>query len=47
MMTDYIQSIQIAPKGVVTEIYPIKGNEIGKIDLINDKDRGQISRYAR
>lgn len=46
MMTDYIQSIQIAPKGVVTEIYPIKGNELGKIDLINDKDRGQISRYA-
>ena len=46
MMTDYIQSIQIAPKGVVTEIYPIKGNEVGKIDLINDKDRGQISRYA-
>lgn len=48
MMTDYIQSIQIAPKGVVTEIYPmIKGNENGKIDLINDKDRGKISRYAR
>lgn len=47
MMTDSIQSIQIAPNGVVTDIYPAKGNEAGKIDLINDKDRGQISRYAR
>lgn len=47
MMTDAIQSIQIAPNGVVTEIYPEEGNEAGKIDLINDKDRGQISRYAR
>lgn len=47
MMTDSIQSIQIAPDGVVSEIYPEKGNEAGKIDLINDKDRGHISRYAR
>jgi diguanylate cyclase (GGDEF)-like protein/PAS domain S-box-containing protein len=42
-----IQSIQIAPNGVVTEIYPEEGNESGKIDLINDSDRGEISRYAR
>lgn len=27
MMADYIQSIQIAPDGVVTEIYPEAGNE--------------------
>lgn len=47
MMTDYVQSIQIAPKGVVTEIYPSAGNEAGKIDLIHDKDRGKISCYAR
>lgn len=47
MMTDSIQSIQIAPEGVVTEIYPEEGNEAGKIDLINDEDRGAISRYAR
>ena len=47
MMTDAIQSIQIAPNGVVTEIYPEKGNEAGKIDLIHDKDRGKISRYSR
>ena len=47
MMADYIQSIQIAPDGVVTEIYPEDGNEAGKIDLIHDKERGKISCYAR
>ena len=47
MMDDSIQSIQIAPNGVVNEIYPEEGNESGKIDLINDSDRGEISRYAR
>lgn len=47
MMADYVQSIQIAPNGVVTEIYPSTGNEAGKIDLIHDKDRGKISCYAR
>ena len=47
MMDDSIQSIQIAPNGVVTEIYPEEGNESSKIDLINDSDRGEISRYAR
>ena len=47
MMDDSIQSIQIAPNGVVNEIYPGDVNESGKIDLINDSDRGEISRYAR
>ena len=47
MMDDSIQSIQIAPNGVVTEIYPEESNESSKIDLINDSDRGEISRYAR
>lgn len=47
MMTEDIQSIQIAPGGVVTEIYPEEGNEAGKINLLNDRDRGQISRYAK
>ena len=47
MLTDSIQSIQIAPDGVVTDIYPETGNEAGKIDLIHDKDRGELSRYAR
>ena len=47
MMTDSVQSIQIAPDGVVTDIYPQAGNDAGKIDLINDKDRGEICRYGR
>ena len=47
MMKDFIQSIQLAPGGVVTDIYPAAGNEAGKIDLIHDKDRGRISCYSR
>lgn len=47
MMTDSIQSIQLAPGGVVTDIYPEKGNDTGKIDLINDPSRGEIARYGR
>ena len=46
MMTDYVQSIQLAPAGVVTDIYPGKGNEAGKIDLVNDEKRGAIVRYG-
>ena len=47
MMKDFLQSIQVAPGGVVTDIYPAAGNDAGKIDLIHDKDRGRISCYAR
>ena len=47
MMTSSIQSIQIAPEGIVTDIYPEEGNEVGRIDLIHDTDRGKISCYAR
>ena len=47
MMTSSIQSVQLAPNGVVTEIYPDKGNEAGKIDLLNDAKRGKISTYAK
>lgn len=46
MMTDYVQSIQLAPNGVVTDIYPAEGNEAGKIDLIHDETRGAIVRYG-
>ena len=46
-MSDSIESIQLAPNGVVTDIYPAEGNESGKIDLLHDKDRGEISCYAR
>ncbi len=44
---DSIQSIQLAPGGVVTQVYPEEGNEAAKIDVIHDKDRGEISRYSR
>lgn len=47
MMTSAIQSIQLAPDGVVTEIYPEAGNEAGKIDLLQDEERGEICRYGR
>lgn len=46
-MSDSIESVQLAPHGVVTDIYPAEGNEAGKIDLLHDKDRGEISCYAR
>lgn len=42
-----LQSIQLAPNGVVTDIYPALGNEAGKIDLIHDEQRGEICRYGR
>ena len=47
LMSDSIESIQLAPDGTVTDIYPAARNEAGKIDLIHDKDRGKISCYAR
>lgn len=46
MMADYVQSIQLAPAGVVTDIYPEEGNKAGKIDLVNDEKRGAIVRYG-
>ena len=47
IMSDSVESVQLAPAGIVTDIYPAEGNETGKIDLIHDKDRGGISIYAR
>lgn len=46
LMSYSIQSVQLAPNGVVTEIYPEEGNEAGKIDLLKDSKRGEISNYA-
>ena len=46
LMNDSIQSIQLAPGGTVTEIYPEKGNEAGKIDLLADESRGEYARYG-
>lgn len=47
MMSSSIQSVQLAPNGVVSEIYPDKGNEAGKIDLLKDEKRSKISNYAK
>ena len=47
LISDSIESVQLAPDGVVTDIYPAEGNEAGKIDLLHDKDRKEISCYAR
>ena len=37
LVNDSVENIQLAPNGVVTDIYPKEGNEAGKIDLLNDK----------
>ena len=47
LVNDSVESIQLAPNGVVTDIYPEEENEAGKIDLLNDKERGKISCYER
>lgn len=47
LMSYSIQSVQLAPNGVVTEIYPEEGDEAGKIDLLKDSKRGEISNYAK
>lgn len=47
LMSSSIQSVQLAPNGVVTDIYPEEGNEVGKIDLLKDSKRGEISNYAK
>ena len=47
IMSDVIESIQLAPDGNVTDIYPSEGTEASKIDLLQDKDCSKISWYAR
>ena len=42
-----LKAYRLAPAGIVTDIYPADENEAGKIDLIHDKERGEISIYAR
>ena len=39
-------NLQLAPKGKVTEIYPLKGNEAGKINHLTDPIRGPLCRYG-
>ena len=47
IMSDVIESIQLAPDGIVTDVYPSEGTEAGKVNLLQDKDRSKISCYAR
>ena len=47
IMSDVIESIQLAPDGNVTDIYPSEGTEAGKVNLLQDKDCSKISCYAR
>ena len=44
LMSDSIESMQLAPNGIITDIYPAEGNEAGKIDLLHE-DRKEISCY--
>ena len=45
-MTTYIQSIQLAPKGIVTQVYPTAGNDTAKMNLMTGGPRTQICQYA-
>lgn len=46
LMNSTIQSIQLAPGGVVTDIYPEANNGAGKIDLLHDGERKEFCQYA-
>ena len=46
LFSDSIESIQLAPEGVVTNIYPEDGNQSGKIDLLHDEARKNYVQYA-
>lgn len=43
----YIASLQLAPQGKVTKVYPFYGNKAVFLDLLQDEKRGPISRYAK
>ncbi|MEG0410239.1 MAG: sensor domain-containing diguanylate cyclase [Erysipelotrichaceae bacterium] len=42
-----VRSLQLAPNGVVTYVYPLKGNEQAFGDLFADPDRVKEAEYAR
>lgn len=42
-----IRSIQLAPDGVVTDVYPLEGNENAFLDLFADPDRREDAELAR
>lgn len=43
----YIDCLQLAPQGKVTNTYPFDGNEAVFLDLFQDEKRGPISKYAK
>lgn len=43
----YIYTVQLAPQGRVSNVYPFTNNKAVFIDLLQDEKRGPISRYAR
>ena len=43
----YIDAVQLAPQGRVTNVYPFTNNKAVFLDLLQDEKRGPISRYAR
>lgn len=47
MMNSDIQCIQLAPGGVVTQVYPLAGNEDSLIDLFHDEIRQGLACYSR
>ena len=47
MMNGDIQCIQLAPGGVVTQVYPLEGNEDSLIDLFQDEIRRDLACYSR
>lgn len=46
-MQSYIQSIQLAPEGIVTQVYPLIGNENARMDLFSGGLQTRICRYAQ
>lgn len=42
----FASSVQFAPNSIVTQIYPLKGNEKGLGNLWYDKERGPVVRYG-
>lgn len=43
----YIDCLQLAPQGKVTNTYPFDGNKAVFLDLLQDEKRGPISKYAK
>ena len=46
-MQPSIQSIRLAPNGIVTQVYPEKGNENARMDLFSGGLQTQVCRYAQ